>query len=248
MEDYVYTIKYIPQKAAKGVNIIDILQPKKIGDYRAKFIATSGLHHSFIDFNDDVYVFGSNSWNELGLGMDVLKIDTPRKVPNIKAKMVACGMYHTLILDINGNIWVAGINPHHQLGLNNNRAMIGEFIKLQNIQAKFIAAGGDHSLFIDNNDDLYGFGKNDKKQLGSYAELSTPKPVKIISRCRTASCSVHCTAAIDMYDNLYIMGVIHYYSHRTLEYKQPTMIPNIKAQAVNCGIDNIKIIGTVIQS
>jgi alpha-tubulin suppressor-like RCC1 family protein len=65
-----------------------------------------------LDSKNDVWVFGLNSYGQLGIGDNaVINISkTPTKIQNLKAKQIYAGGNHTIIIDIENNIWVFGDN------------------------------------------------------------------------------------------------------------------------------------------
>ena len=75
-----------------------------------------GLEHScLIDVAGRIFVCGTNSRGQLGLGeADMPTSDTisPIQVPHFSdcAKQVACGDYHTLVLSLSGLVYACGDN------------------------------------------------------------------------------------------------------------------------------------------
>jgi hypothetical protein len=63
-----------------------------------------------------VYVFGSNSASQLGLG-DTVSRSTPIKIPHFYFRAISAGGYHTSAIDFNDDVWTFGLNNFGQLGL-----------------------------------------------------------------------------------------------------------------------------------
>ena len=79
----------------------DILEVKCGGDYTfAK------------DRNGKLFVFGSNSYGQLGLNQDSLKVLTPTKIflPASQGKVIdfSCGEEHSAYIDSRGNVHTFG--------------------------------------------------------------------------------------------------------------------------------------------
>lgn len=64
-----------------------------------------------LDSNGSVFVCGSNSFGQLGLG-DLSPRHTPSKIrfpdPDTKIKQIAAGSYHTVALDSSGVVFTCG--------------------------------------------------------------------------------------------------------------------------------------------
>ena len=79
-----------------------------------------------IDENSDLWAWGANDYNKLGLGHSFLVIE-PTKIlegrcegkENVKASKVWAGDYNTFIVDTDGNLWACGSNSQGALGQNN---------------------------------------------------------------------------------------------------------------------------------
>jgi hypothetical protein len=64
-------------------------------------------HTAIIDFDDNVYICGSNKYTQLGLDNNHNK---PVKIPNIKAKEVSIEHRHAAIMSSYNNISTFGSN------------------------------------------------------------------------------------------------------------------------------------------
>ena len=79
-----------------------------------------------IDQNNDLWAWGANDYNKLGLGHSFLVVE-PTKIlegrcegkENVKATKVWAGDYNTFIVDTDGLLWACGSNGHGTLGLGN---------------------------------------------------------------------------------------------------------------------------------
>lgn len=79
--------------------VSDVSIPKLIG-IKAKIIYSGYLHTMIIDLDDNVYGFGNNIYNQLGLG-DTEDRHCPTLIPGIKAQSVACGVAHSIVANFN---------------------------------------------------------------------------------------------------------------------------------------------------
>ena len=120
---------------------------KQLGDFKAKYIATSGEHTAIIDLDNNIWTFGDNTWGQLGLGDNLYK-ENLTKIENLKAKQISLSKYHTVILDMENNVWVCGLNKFGQLGLGDSK---DRYIPTQiiGLKAHQILAKEEYTLFID---------------------------------------------------------------------------------------------------
>ena len=133
-------------------------------------IASSGDHSVCLDYDGNVYTFGSNLFGQLGIGIDRYSLEsthTPQKVTLPSCIQVSCGDNFTICLTENGEVYSFGYNVHGQLGLGNN---INSFNSPQKIEVltniEFIECGSLH-IFVKNvNNDIYFWGGNNFGQLG----------------------------------------------------------------------------------
>ena len=77
-----------------------------------------GYNHSIcIDINNDLYVFGSNSSRQLGLGDDDNR-NKPTKHPSLLNIIdISSRGYHTFVKTTNNEIYAFGNNKYSQLGI-----------------------------------------------------------------------------------------------------------------------------------
>ena len=66
-------------------------------EIKAQKIICGYLHSVIIDLENDIYVFGSSIYNQLGLN-NIEDIYVPTKVPDLKAKNMSCGVAHTILI------------------------------------------------------------------------------------------------------------------------------------------------------
>ena len=91
---------------------------KKIKDLSEITRIECGRNHSFcIDINKDLYVFGSNSYGQLGLG-DTNNRNKPIKHPSLSNIIdISKGGYNTFVKTSNNEIYAFGSNKNSQFGI-----------------------------------------------------------------------------------------------------------------------------------
>ncbi len=142
----------------------DKLQPFKIeiqNFHKVKCIACGFAHSMIITEHGDVFGWGLNENNQLGLN-NMENQHSPQKIEtDQKFKVVSCGKVHTLLLSQEGDIFSFGANDCGQLGLDDMRRNIPTPTKIQS-RYKFIQifASWDRniSLAISETRECFGWG------------------------------------------------------------------------------------------
>jgi alpha-tubulin suppressor-like RCC1 family protein len=145
----------------------------------------AGYYHSLaLDSDGKIWVTGSNSYGELGLGNNTnqnkFQPITSGSIANAKIVSIAAGIDHSLALDNDGKIWATGWNIYGQLGLGNSGSGTNrnsfQLVAINGLTpgAKIvsIAAGYLHSLALDSEGKLWATGHNGYGQL-SLSNYST---------------------------------------------------------------------------
>lgn len=153
-----------------------------------------------IDINNDIWVWGSNTRGELGVGhFDEVK--NPLKIPNIKAKKVTLSNFGTILIDINNDVWITG-NVTRHLDI-----VSFVFIKIPNLKAIEVSINNDHMALIDLDNNIWVSG------FGEYGELGLGPDVKIAKlkmipgfKIKKIACGIFCTAFIDMNNDVWTFG------------------------------------------
>ena len=132
-----------------------------------------------IDQNNDLWAWGANDYNKLGLGHSFLVVE-PTKIlegrcegkENVKASKVWAGDYNTFIVDTEDSLWACGTNAYGTLGKGNYNNY-SKWVKIDYINGndiKEIQVSTDSqfsvAIIIMNNGEVYGAGSN-HGQLGS---------------------------------------------------------------------------------
>ena len=136
-----------------------------------------------IDANDDLWAWGDNSYNKLGLGHSYL-VTEPTKIldgrtegeTGVKAKNVWAGGMNTFVLDTNNQLWACGNNTDGVLG-QGNRDIYQNYVKIQISGIDFNNVGITEIVVSDSsqtsevfirleNGKVYGAATNNSGQLG----------------------------------------------------------------------------------
>ena len=105
----------LPRQIRFQLNVNRIKQEERI-----KHIAAGSEHVIVTTFNGQCYVWGNNSYGQLGIFDEEQKISKPKLVDfflDRKMKMAAAGSNHSLFLSELGQVFSAGFNEFGQLGI-----------------------------------------------------------------------------------------------------------------------------------
>lgn len=178
---------------------------------------------AYIDIDGTVYIWGSNSYGQIGDGtiitrpvagaMAALNFATrATKITNI-----AGGGNFTVALDCYGTLYTWGCNSAGQLGVNSTVSYsVPQIVSTTLLTGKVIVSvstGAGHCIALDSQGGVYAWGLNDNGQVGAGSVSSTYAPV-----CVSSSGSLNGTslvsvaagsltsAAIDSTGNLHVWG------------------------------------------
>ena len=145
--------------------------PKIIPSLKNIKSIVGGDHTLCLDYEGNVFVFGSNLMGQLGLGIDgdcLEYVSEPRKIdlPS-PCKQVSCGEYFSLCLTEDGLVYSFGCNGDGQLGIGNNEENYNSPQLISSLKdVEFIACGGYHIFCKTLNNEIYCWGFNYHGQLG----------------------------------------------------------------------------------
>ena len=193
-----------------------------------------------IDENSDLWAWGANDYNKLGLGHSFLVIE-PTKIlegrcegkENVKAAKVWAGDYNTFVVDTEGILWACGSNGFGTLGQGNTN-IYNKWVKIDYINGKEIqeiqvshSVAQSAAIIIMKDKTVYGGGYT--VSLG----LSGTNKTKFIQ--------------IDEYSNvkqIEMAGVKLYYINQSNDLYVVGF--NVQSNVVNTTISNpVKIFGNV---
>ena len=182
-----FDLKAINERFDNRMNLPETLT----SDWYAGHVYFSTGTAYVIDQNNDLWAWGANDYNKLGLGHSFLVVE-PTKIlegrcegkENAKASKVWAGDYNTFIVYTEGMLWACGNNGYGTLGQGNNKVYNKwvriEYINGNNIKQIIVpegeypksliimkdgtvyAAGANHGQFGEGNRDYHTFSKIDE--------------------------------------------------------------------------------------
>ena len=221
--------------------------PTKIPNLKAKQVSVGECHTVIIDLENNVWTFGWNQWEQLGLGINGNR-KKPTQIPNIKAHQVSAGGCHTVIIDIENNVWTFGRGESGQLGLGDdeNRTSVTRPTKIPNFKARQVSAGGNHTVIIDLEDNVWTCGWNHFGQLGLGDNKHRKKPTQVPNiKALQVSAGGYYTVMIDIGNNVWTFGSNKFGQlglGDTQDRNVPIKIPNLKAEQVSAGENHTVVI------
>ena len=165
-----------------------ILPETLTSDWYASHVYFSTGTAYVIDNNNDLWAWGANDYNKLGLGHSFLVVE-PTKIlegrcegkENVKAMKVWAGNHNTFIIDNDEELWGCGNNSYGTLGQGNTN-VYNKWIKISYIDGKNIKeikfpsdASNSKCLIVMQNDTVYGAGM-------SYGELGSESTTNTVFR------------------------------------------------------------------
>jgi alpha-tubulin suppressor-like RCC1 family protein len=163
-----------------------------LGYYKIKKISSGGFHNAVLTEKSELYLWGDNESNQLGLkDLEALNITIPKQIEFFQINKyhiheVSCGGLHTLALveDSNGliNVWSWGDDTQGQCG-SGKKKVVQYPEPVKEFEGKIIdkiSAGSFHSLVLVKAEGLYGFGYNGNGEFGMKTQKKKiRKPMKI---------------------------------------------------------------------
>ncbi|XP_034238735.1 X-linked retinitis pigmentosa GTPase regulator-like isoform X2 [Thrips palmi] len=183
------------------------------GEDGVRMLAAGCQHSAVLTVDGGVYVWGSNSDGQLGLGESVTVVDTPKRIdlPHTIA-YISCGYYHTALVTEEGQLLMCGEGENGKLGLSreNRNVFVPTPVNI-NVPIRSVACGGNHTIAVSMDGDVYGFGSNLSGQLGLGREVlsfSVPECVETLLGkhiCAAACGEIH-TAFLTVEGHMYACG------------------------------------------
>ena len=136
-----------------------------------------GSHFVCLDYNGNVYTFGSNDYGQLGIGEDTLEFtNIPQKVNLPPCTEICCGDNHTVCLSESEEVYSFGFNEDGQLGLGNDEDNNSPQLIKSLKDVEFIECGPYHTFCKTTTNEFYCWGDNYDGQLGleNYDNQNTP--------------------------------------------------------------------------
>ncbi|XP_069354732.1 probable E3 ubiquitin-protein ligase HERC3 isoform X2 [Maniola hyperantus] len=151
-------------------------------DQPIKQVSAGSNHTALLTDDGRVFVCGSNSEGQLGLG------DTARSCVRFtelkfveKIAFVECGYYHTVFITAQGAVFVTGDNEHQKLGIPDMTTIYVPQVLPLDIQIKSACCGANHTFLLSMDEaKILAFGSNEKGQLGMPKDVeNVTKPTEI---------------------------------------------------------------------
>ncbi|WKU05551.1 hypothetical protein [Micromonospora sp. HUAS LYJ1] len=143
-------------------------------------IATHNAHNIAVDENGDLYLWGDNTYGQIGIGTTTVQ-RSPVKVTlpaGDRAQAVAAGAFHSLAMTTTGTAYGAGYNAYGQLGnASNTNSTVFVPVSLGSAKIRDIDAGLSHSLAVTANGTVLTWGAGTAGQLGNGGGSNSNTPV-----------------------------------------------------------------------
>lgn len=204
--------------------------------YASPVYDTPGMDHDFVkivtglsfnlalDYNGDVWVWGSDSYGQLGLGSGNDTSDIPQKITHYYIDSyyivdIAAGDDHAVALSSSGHVFAWGSNMYGQVGASSYAFSYEspQYISGINGISK-ISAKGNHTLALNGNTKrIWAWGNNEYGQLGlgyvtSYPnKVWRPKEITSLSNVTDISAGINHSLAVQNKGKVYGWGGNYYH-------------------------------------
>ncbi|XP_053521364.1 RCC1 and BTB domain-containing protein 1 isoform X4 [Artibeus jamaicensis] len=166
--------------------IFTLLSPQEIASIRkACVFGTSANEALYVTDSDEVFVFGLNYSNCLGIG-DNQSTLIPKKLEALCGKKIKSLSYgsgpHVLLSTEDGVVYAWGHNGYSQLGNGTTNQGIAPIQVCTNLlikQVVEVACGSHHSVALAADGEVYGWGYNGNGQLGLGNNVNQLTPVRV---------------------------------------------------------------------
>lgn len=189
----------------------------------------AGYRHTIaIDYNNDLWAWGDNSFGQLGDGT-TNNCSTPYPLQKSinknyfqNVKYMSLGFYHSFAIKNDGTILGWGENDYGQLGIGttspkeNPKELTPTIVIKSDGQPlknpKQLHTGGYHSLFIDENGVLWVWGSNIYKQLGLRGAPNQNKAYQIpaLINIKEVSAGFRQSIIVNTSNKIYVFGTNNY--------------------------------------
>jgi alpha-tubulin suppressor-like RCC1 family protein len=119
-------------------------------------IDTYSSHSMLITEKEELFVAGTNSHGELGVGDTADRLEWTRSLTGVKK--ISCGSNHSFAITQDGSLWGTGLNNYGQLGIGTLHSKHGWVAAGD---AEEVVAGSSHSMAIMNAKSLFTTGSYD---------------------------------------------------------------------------------------
>ena len=173
-------------------------------------IAAGGTHSVALDSAGTVWIWGSNSSGQLGLGTHT-DSTAPTQVPGLpRIAQVSTGLQFTVAVDGDGRVWSWGDNSDSQLARGADPTVPGLVVGVPAV--KQLDAGWAHVVAISTDGAVWTWGANRSGQtgVGSVSDSSSPQQISVATSgsaqvLRVAASEAN-SAALDAAGRLWVWG------------------------------------------
>ncbi|TSK17915.1 RCC1 and BTB domain-containing protein 1 [Bagarius yarrelli] len=152
---------------------------------QACVFGTSANEALYITHDNEVYAFGLNCSNCLGIG-DSASTMVPKKLDCLNGKKVVSLSYgsgpHVLLVTEEGQLYGWGHNGYSQLGNGTTNLEMSPVLVSTNLQNKRViqvACGSHHSVALTHDGEVFSWGYNNCGQVGSGSTSNQPTPRRV---------------------------------------------------------------------
>ena len=169
----------------------------------------SGINFAAIKTDGTLWVWGINSWGQLGLG-DITHRSTPVQVGTSLWSQISYGRSYTVALQSNGTLWSWGTNNYGQLGLSDTNSRSTPVQIGTSSAWSTVACGYYHTLALQSNGTLWSWGSDAYGELGIGTLVnpgfSNPQQVGVSSNWIQITAGYESSAAIQSNGTLWVWG------------------------------------------
>lgn len=128
----------------------------------------------------DIYGFGLNNYNQLGLDKVCPMMSTPNLTKFENVRDICGGLHHTIVLTMDKKCYVIGRKDYGRLGIGpieNDLEKITIVKKFEKIPIKSISCGDNCSFAVTESGEVYSWGMGSQNQLGlgNDEDVDTPQ-------------------------------------------------------------------------
>ncbi|XP_022087391.1 probable E3 ubiquitin-protein ligase HERC4 [Acanthaster planci] len=158
---------------------------KQLSVHHVVQVACGGAHSIALTRGGKLFVWGDNTYGQLGLGHILQKcLERPNEITSLHGlpvMRVACGGAHSFVVSVSGTIFGWGRNHCGQLGINDteDRSQPTLLRSLRSQKVRYIACGMNHTAVLTADGGVFTFGSAADRQLGHSSVSNEINPRKV---------------------------------------------------------------------
>ncbi|XP_038060097.1 probable E3 ubiquitin-protein ligase HERC4 [Patiria miniata] len=158
---------------------------KRLSMHHVVQVACGGAHCVALTKGGRLFVWGDNTYGQLGLGHTSVKyVEKPTEITSLHGlpvMRVAGGGAHTFVVSVSGTVFGWGRNHCGQLGVSDtkDRSQPTLLKSLRTQKVKFIACGKNHTAALTADGGVFTFGAAADRQLGHSSSSNEINPRKV---------------------------------------------------------------------